>query len=158
MASRRRRPPLRSLNPRGFTLIELLVVLAIMAAVAAALTPMLRIGRAGAELRASSGEMLAAMRSARSNAITHNRTTALVLDPDHNRYSDAGRSHALPRGMTLAWKNLLPVAGGDRVAVYFFPDGSASGGEIDLVSGHVAGAIVVDWFTGLAGAHERAAP
>lgn len=139
-------------------MIELLVVLAIMATVAALLTPMLRIGRASAELRSASGEMLAAMRSARSQAIARDRTEALVLDPDHNRYNDAGRSHALPRGMTLSWKNLVPVAGSDQVAVYFFPDGSASGGEIDLVSGKVAGAIVVDWFTGLAGLHARAAP
>jgi len=143
---------------RGFTLIELLVVLAVLAAVAAALSPMMRIGRAGAELRAASGEMLAAMRSARSNAIAHNRTTAVVLDPSKSSYSAPGRNYVLPRGLTLAWRNLAPVADGDRLAIYFFPDGSASGGEIDLVAGKLAGAVVVDWFTGLAGLHERAAP
>ena len=155
MVSHRQRPPRRD-SGRGFTLVELLVVLAIMAAVAALLTPMLRIGRASAELRTASNEMLTAMRIARSAAIAHNRTVALVVDPKVNRYAAAQREHALPRSIGIAAANLWPVEGREGLgAVYFFPDGSASGGEIDLISGNVAGAIVVDWFTGLASVHER---
>lgn len=145
-------------NHRGFTLIEMLVVMAILAMVVVLLTPMLRIGRTGAELRAASNEMLSAMRTTRSLAIARNRTMALVLDPAHERYGEPARDHALPRGMTVSWKNLWPVAGhADLGAIYFFPDGSASGGEIDLATGGATGVVVVDWFSGMASVHERAA-
>jgi general secretion pathway protein H len=144
----------RHVDAAGFTLIELLVVLSIMALVALSLTPMLRIGRAGAEARAASDEMLNALRTTRSLAIARNRTTALVIDTRRNAYAEPKRLHALPRGMTMAWKNLVPVAGrDDQVAIYFFPDGSASGGEIDLTTGGAVGAVTVDWFTGLARVH-----
>lgn len=144
-------------HDHGFTMIELLVVMAILAMVVVLLAPMLRIGRTGAELRAASNEMLAAMRTTRSLAIARNRTMALVLDPVHERYGEPGRNHALPRGMTVAWRNLWPVAGNaDLDAIYFFPDGSASGGEIDLATGGATGAVVVDWFSGMASVHERA--
>jgi general secretion pathway protein H len=132
-------------------LIELLVVLVIMALVATLLTPMLRIGRSGADLRSASNEMLAAMRTARSLAIARNRTTAIVLDPANGHYDEPRHDHRLPSGMTMSWRALWPVAGrNDLGAIYFFPDGSASGGEIDLKTGNAAGAIVVDWFSGLA--------
>lgn len=135
-------------------MVELLVVLAIMALVVTLLAPMLRIGRSGADLRSASGEMLAAMRTARSLAIAQNRTTAIVLDPTYRRYGESRRNHQLPNGMTMSWHALWPVAGdNDLGAIYFFPDGSASGGEIDLKTGNAVGAIVVDWFSGLASLH-----
>jgi general secretion pathway protein H len=140
---------------KGFTLIELLVVLAIMALVVTLLAPMLRIGRSGADLRSASSEMLAAMRTARSLAIAQNRPTAILLDPVYGRYGEPRRYHLLPKGMTMSWRALWPVAGqSDLAAIYFFPDGSASGGEIDLKTGNAVGAIVVDWFSGLASLHE----
>ena len=138
----------------GFTLVELLVVLAIMALIATLLTPMLRIGRNGADLRSAGNEMLVAMRTARSAAIAHNRTTGIVVDAAYGRYGEPRRYHQLPDGMTLSWHALWPVAGRDDLgAIYFFPDGSASGGEIDLKAGGTVGGVVVDWFSGLASIH-----
>src|SRR5262249_31007200 len=100
---------------KGFTLIELLVVLAIMALVVTLLTPMLRIGRSGADLRSASSEMLAAMRTARSAAIAQNRTAAVVLDPVDGRYGEPRRYHLLPKGMNMSWHALWPVAGHDEL-------------------------------------------
>jgi general secretion pathway protein H len=139
-------------------LIELLVVLAIMALVVTLLTPMLRIGRSGADLRSASSEMLAAMRTARSAAIAQNRTAAVMLDPVDGRYGEPRRYHLLPKGMNMSWHSLWPVAGHDELgAIYFFPDGSASGGEIDLRKGNAVGAVVVDWFSGMASLHDPTA-
>ena len=136
----------------------MLVVLAIMALVVTLLTPMLRIGRSGADLRSASSEMLAAIRTARSLAIAQNRTTAIVLDPANGRYDEPRHDHLLPTGMTMSWHTLWPVAGrNDLGAIYFFPDGSASGGEIDLKMGNAAGAVVVDWFSGIASVHDTPA-
>jgi general secretion pathway protein H len=140
---------------KGFTLIEMLVVLAIMALVVTLLTPMMRIGRSGADLRSARSEMLAAMRTARSTAISQNRTTAIVLDPVRGRYAEPNRDHVLPNGMIMSWRALWPVAGHDDLgAIYFFPDGSASGGEIDLRTRNATSAVVVDWFSGYASAHD----
>ena len=137
-------------------MIELLVVLAVMALVVTLLAPMLRIGRSGADLRSASSEMLGAMRTARSAAIAQNRTAAFVLDPAYGRYGEPKRYHQLPNGMTMSWHALWPVPGNDDLgAIFFFPDGSASGGEIDLKTGNAVGAVVVDWFSGLASVHER---
>ena len=139
----------------GFTLIELLVVLAIMALVVTLLSPMLRLGRSSADLRSARNEMLAAMRTARSTAIAQNRTMAVVLDPARGRYGEPRHDHQLPRGMTMSWQALWPVAGHNHLgAIYFFPDGSASGGEIDLRTGNVVGAVIVDWFSGMASIHD----
>jgi len=144
--------------PNGFTLIELLVVLAIMALVVTLLAPMLRIGRSGADLRSASNEMLAVMRATRSVAIAQNRTAAIVLDPVYGRYGEPTRYHRLPNGMTMSWHALWPVAGHNELgAIYFFPDGSASGGEIDLKTGNAVGAVVVDWFSGMTSLHDPAA-
>ena len=150
--------PSRHEGANGFTLVELLVVLAIMALVVTLLAPMLRIGRSGADLRSASSEMLAAMRTTRSLAIAQNRPTALLLDPVYGRYGEPMRYHLLPKGMIMSWRALWPVAGqNDLGAIYFFPDGSASGGEIDLKTGNAVGAIVVDWFSGLASLHDPTA-
>ena len=148
----------RRRDAKGFTLVELLVVLAIMALVVTLLAPMLRIGRSGADLRSASSEMLAAMRTARSLAIAQNRPTAILLDPVYGRYGEPRRYHLLPAGMTMSWRALWPVAGqNDLGAIYFFPDGSASGGEIDLKAGNAVRALVVDWFSGLASLHDSTA-
>ncbi|HUK59488.1 MAG TPA: GspH/FimT family pseudopilin [Stellaceae bacterium] len=138
----------------GFTLVELLIVLAIMAVAGTMLATHFGVGRAGAELRAASRELVAALDETRSVAIAQNRIAALTLDAGTRRYRDARGFHAIPARLAVAWRGLVPAGGDGRTAaIYFFPDGSSSGGEIDFAAGDAKRAVSVDWFTGAANAH-----
>ena len=133
----------------GFTLIELLIVLAIMAGATALFVSYVQTGTTGAQLRAATREMSAALNETRSRAITANRITALVIDARDRRYRDPGREHVLPPRLSLAVAGAVPVAGDAKNrAIYFFPDGSSSGGEIDFAAGTASEAVTIDWFTG----------
>jgi general secretion pathway protein H len=149
---------LPKLAPSGFTLVELLIVLAIMAAVTALFLPRLLTGTAGAELREATHEMTAALAETRSLAIARNRVASVVIDPATRRYREPGREHHISDRVSIAWHNVAAAGNdGDQVAIYFFPDGSSSGGEIDFAAGIARAAVTIDWFTGRAAAHEMAA-
>ena len=51
--------------------------------------------------------------------------------------------------MSVALLGAQPVSGdAGSGAIYFFPDGSSSGGEIDFAAGQARVAVTIDWFTG----------
>jgi general secretion pathway protein H len=134
---------------RGFTLVELLIVLAIMAGTTALFMTYVQTGTIGAQLRAATREMSAALNETRSRAIAANRTTALVIDAQDRRYRDPGREHVVSPRVGFAVQGAVPVSGDGRSgAIYFFPDGSSSGGEIDFAAGTASEAVTIDWFTG----------
>jgi general secretion pathway protein H len=140
----------------GFTLIELLVVLAIMAAATTLFMTYLRTGTNGGELRAATSEMKGALGQTRSLAITGNRVTSLVIAPGARNYRDPLHQHLLSDRVRMAFQRLVPQGEDERAgAVFFFPDGSSSGGEIDFAAGDAGAAVSVDWFTGLANVYAR---
>ena len=68
------------MRERGFTLLELLVVVTIMGIVYALVPQMFFSGVSGADLRASSRDIAAGLRQARSIAVNEKRETAVTLD------------------------------------------------------------------------------
>jgi general secretion pathway protein H len=133
----------------GFTLVELLIVLAIMAGATTLFMTYVRTGTTGAELREATREMTAALNETRSRAIGSNRITALVIDTQAGRYREPARQHLLSRRVSVTVRGLVPVAADGRTdAIYFFPDGSSSGGEIDFAAGSASEAVTIEWFTG----------
>jgi general secretion pathway protein H len=136
----------RSDRRAGFTLIELLIVLAIMAAASVWFMTYLRTGSTGAKLRAATRELEAALDETRSLAIAEDRVTAVVVDASARIYREPHGVHHVASGLAL----VVPDGGG---AIYFFPDGSSSGGEIAFATGHASEAVSVDWLTGRAQAH-----
>lgn len=118
----------------GFTLIEMLVVLAIMAVAAAALRPMLLRPPAKVELRQVAAKVVAELRDARAKAMTTGRATAW-------------RPAEPPAGIVLRVTTVRDEAaqgGGIR----FFPDGSATGGQVLLSRDNNALAVRIHWLTG----------
>ncbi len=139
---------------RGFTLIELLIVLAIMAVAGTLFATYFGAGRSGAELRAATRELAASLDETRSQAIAQNRIAALTLDAGAHSYRDGQRRHRVSARLGLAWRGLVPAGGdGGEASIYFFPDGSSSGGEIDFAAGSAGAGVSVDWFTGRTNAH-----
>ncbi len=134
---------------RGFTLIELLIVLAIMAGAALWFATYVRSGSTGAELRAATREMAAALNETRSRAIVSNSVTALVIAPRDRLYRDPARQHVVASRMSIAVQGAVALdPAGRSGAIYFFPDGSSSGGQVEFAAGAAREAVTIDWFTG----------
>jgi general secretion pathway protein H len=127
----------------------LAVILLIGIAAAAAAVSVTR-GLASARIDAASGELAAALRATRTQAIVHGAQRSFVLDTRDGRYHAAGgREVQLPRGMRVGITSASVDQGGDGTArIRFFPDGSSTGGRITLRSGRREWHVNVSWLTG----------
>lgn len=136
----------------GFTLIELLVVLAVIAAVIA-LVPV-----AGSQIKSAMDYRDAVNGSyrlltrARSMAVQEGRevTVTVNLERREMRIEGAERSVAFPPDLRLELTVAGELSQDARTGRFrFYADGSASGGELELIrdSGQRA-ALRLDWLTG----------
>lgn len=141
-------PAARPVAQAGFTLIEIVVVLAVLGLMVGLIlyrgaprSPVL-------DLRAATGDVARTLRVARSRAIASNRRVVVLFDMGRRDISVDGAS---PRPMPdkLGMSVVGQAAGGARAAsISFAPDGSSSGGRIDLAEGERRARIGVDWLTG----------
>ena len=134
----------------GFTLIEMIVVLVVVGLVMGLVLARGPMRSKTLEARAAARDIAQTLRAARARAIAANRPVEFFLDPgQHSFRVGAGAANGLP-----PWLDLSAAAGpgetfGNRiVAIRFAPDGSASGGRIELANGKLRLSIGVDWLTG----------
>ena len=136
---------------RGFSLLELLVVVTIMGAVYILVPRFFLSGVSGADLRASSRDVAAGLRQARSLAVSGKRETAVTLDLDKRVFALSGNSRQfqLPEQLELKLYTAQSEIVNERQgAIRFFPDGSSTGGRVTLASGERKFLVDVDWLTG----------
>lgn len=128
----------------GFTLVELLVVLAVIGLLIAATPAILSAARPGVEARATTAELANDLRAARAKAIAENREIVMVFDLHGNAYAmqSDGNSHKLPRALKMKFVDGDSRSEGAAVEIRFFPDGSSSGGELQILSTKQAHRIV----------------
>jgi general secretion pathway protein H len=135
----------------GFTLIELAVVLAVMALMVGLAMTRGPMRSPAMQTRAAADEVAQGLRSARVRAIALNRPVTFSLDVEaHSFRVDDAASQPLPAMLQLAALSVAGKAGqGRRTSdISFAPDGSSSGGRIEL-NGHGTRLLVgVDWLTG----------
>ena len=136
---------------RGFTLIELLVVLTVIALLATLATPMIQRTVPGFELQTAAEGLRTELRLARSVAIRDNRETWLSIDVDSGAYQRdrAARvqtvSPAIRLTLLTARREQIDETQG---RIRFFPDGTSTGGIVQLVREARAYEVAVDWFDG----------
>ena len=134
----------------GFTLLEMLAVIILVAIAVTVTAVSVTRGLASARMRAASGELAAALRATRVQAIVRGTQRSFVLDLRYDTYRSAnGRTMHLPRGMHLEVTSASMDQHSDGTArIRFFSDGSSTGGRITLRSKHRQWHVNVAWLTG----------
>lgn len=138
------------MRPRGFTLIEMLVVVALMGVAMAVVAGAMGMGLAGQQIRGASRDLVAALRYTRGQAIVKREEQVLMLNVDDKSYRAAGRPiQTLPKQLDLAIETARQeqISRGEA-GIRFFPDGSSTGGNIELVRGETVWRIDINWLTG----------
>jgi general secretion pathway protein H len=128
----------------------MLAVILLIGIAAAAVSLSVSQGLAGARVSAASGELAAALRATRAQAIVKGKEQHFDVDIRAGSYRGAdGHPRALPKGMAVS----ITSAKEDQVSptvgrIRFFPDGSSTGGHITLQQGQRRWQVDVAWLTG----------
>ena len=133
----------------GFTLLEMLVVMALLGLAMTLVLPRLGSGGPAVQVRGAARDLAAAARAAQLDALTRNRVVDLTVDAA-GVHRDGRRLREFPTGLRLD----LPGSEARSLALRFYPDGSSSGGAVDLALGPRRYTVAVDWLTGTARVQE----
>lgn len=117
---------------QGFTLIELLVVLVLIGIMSA----MVFVSVTGGLLKSREKQFVNSFTQhvsrARAAALARGRAVILVIDGEQRRYSiDRRRWEDIPETLQVEGEGIADISE-TEYGIIFYPDGSASGGEIDI--------------------------
>ena len=134
----------------GFTLLELLIVLVIAALALGIVLTRATPRNPGLEARLAAAEIAQGLRLARGRAIQLNRPVGVVVDIAHHSWHiDRDRSRALPPDLYLGLVTVAGETAGPSLGqIIFAPDGSSTGGRVELARAGTRMAVGVDWLTG----------
>ena len=130
---------------RGFTLLEMLVVIVLMSIGIAVVGFGLHKGLQQAADRQLLGQMVQALRTTRSAAIISGQTRETSFDLERRTFQAPGRR---PQQWPAEVGVQLNTAADLNAAVAFYPDGSSSGGNLQVFQGDRRWRIDVGWLTG----------
>ena len=131
----------------GFTLVELIVALAIASLLLALAPAALDRLYEGMQYRSAVREVLAALQAARTRAQVSGQAVDFHVDPGGGGYGfDGAPVRRMPERISLRALGTGAAAG---LTIRFYPDGSASGGELELLRPGGDGVrLQVDWLLG----------
>jgi general secretion pathway protein H len=141
---------IRTARQRGFTLIEVIVVMAILGLVLAMVAARGPLGVHTLSARAAANELAAGFRRARAEAITSNQPIMLTVDlKAHAWRIGTGKPTAIPADLQIAVTTVGGQTAGTEVAGFrFLPDGSATGGRVELADGKRRIQVGIEWLNG----------
>ena len=134
----------------GFTLLEMIIVIAVLGMALGLVVTRGPMRSETMEMQAAVNQVAQGLRVARSRAIANNAPVRFTVDiPLHSFSIERDRPVALPRTVSIAMTAVSNETVESRLAaIRFYPDGSATGGRIDLAAGQRVAHIGVDWLTG----------
>jgi general secretion pathway protein H len=140
----------QSTAPAGFTLIELLVVMTILGLALALVSERGPMRSATLDSKAAMAGLAGGLREARSQAIALNQPVAVTLDiAAHDWRIGDLPPHSLPPTLAISLVTTkAAVRDAQNGGIVFEPDGSSTGGRIELSDDRRKLAITVDWLTG----------
>jgi general secretion pathway protein H len=136
---------------RGFTLVELLVVMVVIGLAYSLVPPLFSSGASSAELKAAARQIATGLRRARSEAISKRQEAVLELDIRQHTFRITGDGHTykLPHQVDVALHTAQSeVQDMQAGSIRFYPDGSSTGGRINLAGNGQNYQVDVDWMTG----------
>lgn len=141
----------------GFTLLEILVVLAVLALGLGLLAVRGPPRSSALEIRGAAGELAQALRLVRAQAIARNQPMGLTLDLARRSWRiDTGPERVLPPSFAVSIRAADGETLGSRLgSIRFGPDGSSTGGWIEISDGRRRMQIGVDWLSGRVTLAER---
>lgn len=133
----------------GFTLIEMLAVI-VLIAIAASVAAVALHGRGRGQLDAAAQRVAAGLRDTRTRAMATGKPQWFSVDLRARTFAAPGRD---PRGLPTDTTVKVTSAAEDvdragLARIRFFPDGSSSGGNIQLTASRRDVRVDVDWLTG----------
>jgi len=136
---------------KGFTLIEIIVALVIVGMILTIVPLLLPNVIASTETKAAVRELAAGLKYARSQSITKQKETTLMLDVEKKFYQVDKRQKKLKlpddTQLTLVTARSEQHSQ-DQASIRFFPDGSSTGGRINLGNDNKMYSIDINWLTG----------
>lgn len=136
--------PSRQDPTAGFTLLEALVTVTVLVLIAAALAGFG--GQPPAQHDDAVRAMVSTLRAARAEAVRTRAPVAVVFDAENRRYGIGTPDRENTVDIALVAQRAARM--GDFPAIRFFPDGSSSGGVVNLNLEGQSAEITVRWVTG----------
>jgi len=136
---------------KGFTLIEMLIVLAIAGIVMGTLVPSFGPAIARAQLYSASRDVASALRHTRGQAMIRGEDALFELNTVNHSYRVSGRPklYRLPPGIELGlFTTSTETLDEGTGRIRFFPDGSATGGRVSLITAKQTRVVDINWLTG----------
>lgn len=135
----------------GFTLFELIVVLVLAAGITALSTPIIAKALPGAELKFAARQLAAALRYARTYALSKDEEAVLTIDVETRTFEVTGRSQ--PYHISDDLVVTLVAADSEMLSdnkggIRFYPEGGSTGGRISVQTEKKKLEVDVDWLTG----------
>jgi general secretion pathway protein H len=135
----------------GFTLMEMLVGLAILTLALTLVPPLFTNVITSTQIKSATRILAASLKQVRSEAISKQTETTLTLDVESQQFAVGVklRSLDLPKDtrLTLIAADTEQLSA-QQAAIRFFPDGSSTGGRIELSHLRNQYRIDVNWLTG----------
>ncbi|WP_299178582.1 GspH/FimT family pseudopilin [uncultured Neptuniibacter sp.] len=130
----------------GFTLLELLIVLIIAGLAMSVVAPRFGGLLPEVQLRSETGKVVSLLRQAQSISMSRGVMIEVAVDGEHSSIQIKELGEAGTPMIPLELNAVLSSEG--RGAIRFYPDGTSSGGRVELQSGQRIRVVQVNWLTG----------